>query len=315
MMKTKQILWLILAVLSLAATGCPVSVNDTLGDDGGDDGPGTEPECAKTDLSTVRFFHAAGGTPVTRPEFGPSSTRPLQIVRPDLLDADGEPTLVTTMNPGRASIVQLCGNKMLMLGARLAGADANRVTTMVTLIPDANPSAFNVGTTIILAGISDALMDDGVTPENPASVANPLRFIVVPDTFDATPQTQIRVVHASRKTPIRVDIEVNPDSMGAEFMMIDRYAVTGVTATKGTTDAAPGTVPVAFLEGTMTKASFTISPRIPVDAKVLAIHFDTEVYDPDNEDPAARMPAPTARLFVTGDDPLLGSVAGGGVQF
>jgi len=309
MMKTNHIQWLALAVLLLLTAGCPVDVNTTK-PDGGDDGG--DPECPKTELATVRFFHGAGGTPVTRPEFGPATTRNLNVVRMDPAD---ELVTVTSLIAGRASVVQLCGNKTLTLGARLAGAKADRATMQIMLTPDADSAALDVGTTIVLAGIADALEADGVTPENPASVANPLRFITVPDTFSTGAETQIQVVHASRKTPTPVDVEVNPDSAGADLLALARYEVSAVQPTKGTADTAPVAVPVTFLEGTTARASFTIAPRMPTSAKGLAIHFDTEVFDPDHPDPAKRSPAPTARLFLTGDDPLLGLVAGGGITF
>ncbi len=111
-------------------------------------------------------------------------------------------------------------------------------------------------------------------------------------------------------------MEVDPDRAGAELLGLTRYgAPLAPTATKGTPDTAPSAVTVAFLEGTATRASFSISPRIPAGAKALAIHFDTEIFDPKNPDPAARNPPPVARLFLTGNDPLLGFVAGGGVTF
>jgi hypothetical protein len=307
MMKMKHILWPALVVLLLLTAGCPVDINDAMG--GGDDDP-TEPECPKAMLATVRFFHAAGGTPVTRPPFGPATTRSLTVVRADL---EKTPT-VTSLAPGRASVVQLCGDKDLMLGVRLAGAEDDRVMKTVRLVPDANSAALDVARTIVLAGIADALKEDG-TPENPASVANQLRIIEVPDMFSTGSETQIQVVHASRLTPDPIDVEVNPDVMGPEIMGLARYAVSGVVTTKGTPDTAPAVVPVNFLMGTSSKASFMISPRIPASAKALAIHYDTEVYDPDNPDPTKRSPAPKAQLFLTGDDPLLGLVAGGGITF
>lgn len=308
MLKTKLIPWLAPLAMLLCAAGCPVDVNEG---DGGDDDGSTTPECMSKDLATVRFFHGAGGTPVTRKP-GVTSTRNLNIVRTDMGGAS--PPTVTSIAAGRATIVQLCGNKELVLGARLVGAKQDRTTLTITLTPDADPSKFQVGTTIVLAGISDDVTEAG-TGENPASTADPLRFIVVPDTFSDGSETQIQVVHASRLTPSPVDVEANPDSAGVEFTALDRYAATNVALTKGSTDMAPATVPVKFLEGTTARASFTISPRIPAGAKAVAIHFDTEVYDPDNPDPAKRSPAPTPRLFVTGNDPLLGLVAGGGVTF
>jgi hypothetical protein len=309
MMKTNHIQWLALAVLLLLTAGCPVDVN-TAKPDGGDDGG--DPECPKTELATVRFFHAAGGTPVTRPEFGPATTRNLNVVRMDSAD---ELVVVTSLVAGRASIVQLCGNKMLTLGARLSGADEDRATMMIMLTPDADASLFDVGTTIVLAGIADALKEDGVTPENPASVGNALQFITVKDTFSTGAETQMQVVHASRQTPTPIDVELNPDSTGPDVPGLVRYAFSGVQPTKGTADTAPSAVPVTFLQAAVAKASFTIAPRMPAGAKGLAIHFDTEVFDPDHPDPTKRSPAPKPQLFLTGDDPLLGLVAGGGITF
>jgi hypothetical protein len=72
---------------------------------------------------------------------------------------------------------------------------------------------------------------------------------------------------------------------------------------------------VNFLMGTTAKVSFSIAPRLPAFAKAVAVLFDTEVFDPDNPDPTKRSPTPKAQLFVTGDDPLLGLVAGGGITF
>jgi hypothetical protein len=310
MFKTTYLRWLAVLGLLLLTAGCPVDVNE--GDGGDDDGPGT-PECMASELATVRFMHAAGGTPVTRRP-GVTSTRNLNVTRPDPRDATRRVT-VTSLIAGRASVVQLCGNKEVNFGARLAGASADRVTQMVMLTADADPARFDVGVTIVLAGISDALKMDG-TPENPRSVDNPLQFIVVPDTFATGAQTEIQVVHASRITPTTVDVEANPDNPGPEIQGLDRYAVSGIVATKGTADTMPSAVPVRFLDpGTTTaRASFTIAPRMPVGAKGLAIHFDTEIFDPDHPDGMVS-PPPIARLFLTGDDPLLGSVAGGGIQF
>lgn len=306
MMNKRTLCWLILAITPLVTAGCSVDVNE--GTDGDGDDP-TPPECADSMLSTVRFVHAAGGTPVTRKP-GVTSTRNLNIFRADRPDSPP----IASLAVGRAALVQICGNKPIMLGARLAGASANRVTMMTMLTPDTDPKLFDAGVTIVLAGISDALKPDG-TPENPKSVADPLRFIVIPDEFSAGTETQIQVVHASRRTPAIVDVEANPDRMGVEITALARYAVSAPQETRGSTHGMPSAVPVTFLEGTTTRASFSIAPRLPTSAKALAIHFDTEVFDPDNPDPTMVSPAPVPRLFVTGDDPLLGFVAGGGITF
>jgi len=304
MMKTKRITWLAPLVMLLFTAGCPVDINE--GEGGGDDGP-SEEECPTAELATVRIFHGAGGTPVTRLPFVDPSTRNLTVVRPDLDPED--PPVVASLVAGRAATVQICGNKEVTLGARLLGAAKDRATLKITLTPDADPAKLDVGTTIILAGISD---EDG---ENPASAANPLRFIVVPDTFSATAEAQIQVVHISRLTPTPIDVEVNPDNPGADITGLERYPTPTpampipIAQTKGSPDNAAVAVPVAFLQGTSTKKSFSIA-RVPTGAKVLAIHYDNEVYDPTSPDP---VPAPTARLFLTGDDPLLGRSANGGV--
>jgi hypothetical protein len=96
-----------------------------------------------------------------------------------------------------------------------------------------------------------------------------------------------------------------------------RYTASTIFGTKGSTDVAPAAVTVAFEDpaAMAAKTSFSIAPRIPTGAKTLAILFDTEVFDPKNPDPTKVSPAPVPRLFVTGDDPLFGQVAGGGVQF
>ena len=291
MLKTMHLQWLAGLAVLLFAAGCPVDVNDGT-DDGGPDP--TANECMPNELATVRFMHAAGGTPVTRRP-GVTSTRNLNVTRPDPKDP-AKTLTVTSLAAGRA------------------GASADRATHMITLTPDADSSLFDVGVTLVLAGISDALKMDG-TPENPKSVADPLRFIEVRDTFGTGSETQLQVVHASRKTPPLVDVEANPDRSGVEINQLMRYTVSPVVATKGTPDTAPASVPVVFLENGTTRSTHTIAPRMPAGAKGLAILFDTEVFDPDNPDPAGQNPAPTARLFLTGDDPLLGSVAGGGVQF
>jgi hypothetical protein len=317
MTKTTHFQWLAAVAVLLLAAGCPVDINEGMG--GGDDGGGTA-ECMASELATVRFMHAAGGTPVTRRP-GVTSTRNLNVTRPDPEDP-AETLTVTSLAAGRASIVQLCGNRPLMFGARLAGAAEDRVTVPapITLTPDADPTRFDVGTTIILAGISDALKEDGVTPENPKSAADPLRFIVVLDMFGTGPGAELQVVHASRRTPAIVDVEANPESAGPDIEDLDRYAVSMPVPTRGTPDTAPVAVSIQFLDPgttTMPRASFSISPRMPAGAKGLAIHFDTEVFDPDHPsmDPAMQNPAPVPRLFLTGDDPLLGSVAGGGITF
>jgi hypothetical protein len=309
MMTTRHFLWLALAAMLLCTTGCPVDVNE--GDGDGGDGM-TDPECPPEELATVRFFHAAGGTPVTRPQFGPATTRNLNVVR-----ADKDNAVVTSLVAGRASLVQLCGNRDLMLNMRLAGAEANRLeqSLLLRLTPDADPAAFDASRTIVLAGIADALKADG-SPENPASVTNPLRFIEVMDTFNVNAETQIQVVHASRKVASPVNADVNPDVPGVDVLALNRYSASEVKGTKGSADTAPATVSVVFEDpATSAKTSFTISPRIPNGAKALVILFDTEVYDPANPDPTKVSPAPTPRLFLTGDDPLLGRVAGGGIQF
>jgi hypothetical protein len=309
MIKTKYILWLALAALPVFTAGCPVDVNEGTPPDGGGTGGA---ECPPAERNTVRIFHGAGGTPVTRPEFGPATTRNLTVVRPD---APGGSATVASLAAGRAALVQFCAGKPINLVARLAGSMAARAMTTIMLPPPpANASPLDAAMTLVLAGISDALKPDG-TPENPASVANPLRFIVVPDTFGTGPETQIQVVHASRKTPTPVDVELNPESAGPDVAGLARYEVSMVNPTRGTPDTDPSAVPVAFLEGTTARASFTISPRIPAGAKALVIHFDTEIFDPNRPASEGPTPAPVARIFVTGDDPLLGGVAGGGVQF
>ena len=309
MMTTRHFLWLALAAMLLCTTGCPVDVNEGDGP-GDDDGPVT-PECPTAELATVRFFHAAGGTPVTRPDFGPATTRNLNVVR---VDKDAE--VVTSLAAGRASLVRLCSGKDLVLNMRLAGAKEDRLAQSLTLrlTPDANPAAFDAGRTIVLAGIADTVVSG--TPENPASAANPLHFIDVPDTFSAEGgTTQMQVVHASRKVGTPVSVEVNPDAALAEIATLDRYMTSAVVVSKGSTDAAPAAVPVVFTDAAMAKTSFSIAPRLPTGAKALAILFDTEVFDPDNPDPTKVNPPTTPRLFVTGDDPILGKAVGGGIQF
>jgi hypothetical protein len=150
MLKTTHWQWLGALALLLLAAGCPVDINEGMG--GGDDGGGGA-ECESKDLATVRFMHAAGGTPVTRKP-GVTSTRNLNVTRPDPEDPDARLT-VTSLAAGRASVVQLCGNRPLMLNARLAGASADRMAQPleITLMPDTDPSKFDVGTTIILASI------------------------------------------------------------------------------------------------------------------------------------------------------------------
>lgn len=309
MIKTKYILWLALAALPVFTAGCPVDVNEGTPPDGGGTGGG---ECPAAERNTVRIFHGAGGTPVTRPEFGPSTTRNLTVVRPD---APGGSATVASLIAGRAALVQFCAGKPINLVARLAGSTAARAMTTIMLpAPPANASPLDAAMTVVLAGISDALKADGM-PENPASVADPLRFIVVPDTFGTGPETQIQIVHASRKTPTPIDVELNPGTAGAEVAGLARYEFSTVNPTLGSPDSDPDPVPVAFVEGGTARASFTISPRIPAGAKALVIHFDTEIYDPNRPASEGPVPAPAARIFVTGDDPLLGGVAGGGVQF
>ena len=153
--KTKLVSWLAPLVVLLCTVGCSVNINAGGEDD--DDGPATA-ECPTAELATVRIFHAAGGTPITRPQFGPATTRNLNVVRPDR-DPD-DPPVVASIAAGRAAIVQICGNKQVTLGARLVGAKKDRATLMITLTPDADPSKFDVGTTIVLAGISDDVKPD-----------------------------------------------------------------------------------------------------------------------------------------------------------
>jgi hypothetical protein len=309
MIKTKINLWLALAALVVFTAGCPVDVNEGTPPDGGGTGGG---ECPAAERNTVRVFHAAGGTPVTRPEFGPATTRNLTVVRPD---APGGSATVASLVAGRATLVQFCSGKEINLVARLAGSTTARAMATIMLPPPrADASPLDAAMTLVLVGISDALKADG-TPENPASATDPLRFVEVPDTFSAGPETQIQVVHASRKTPTPIDVELNPESAGPDVAGLVRYELSMVNPTRGTPDTAPAAVPVAFLEGATTRASFSIAPRIPAGAKALVIHFDTEVFDPDRPASEGPTPAPVARIFVTGDDPLLGGVAGGGVQF
>jgi hypothetical protein len=317
MRKTTYLQWLAGVAVLLLTAGCPVDINEG---EGGDDDAPTTPECPTQDRVTVRFVHMAGGTPVTRKP-GVTSTRNLNVTRPDPADA-AKTVTVTGLAPGRASLVRLCGNRMFTLGARLAGASKDRVTTTITLPPATpNSSELDAVMTIILAGISDALkMENGAeVPENPDSVANPLRFIVVPDTFDTGNVTQLQVVHASRKTApmmgATVDVEVNPDKTGAEVSALARYAFSVPETTRGTADTSPSAVPVVFTQGGTELVKFSIAPRMPIGAKGLAILFDIEVFDPDNPDQTKVRPPVETKLFLTGDDPLLGAVAGGGVQF
>ena len=69
-------------------------------------------------------------------------------------------------------------------------------------------------------------------------------------------------------------------------------------------------VTVAFKEGDAARVSFAIEPRFPKDAKLIALVFDTLAPDPEDPDKV-----PLAKLFLTGDDPLVGAVSGGGVLF
>src|SRR5688500_615119 len=123
MMNKRSLLWLILAITPLFTAGCPVDVNE--GTIGEDDDP-EPPECEATELSTVRIVHAAGGTPVTRRP-GVTTTRNLNVFRADLPDSPP----IASLAAGRAALVQICGNKPIVLGARLAGASANRQMQML----------------------------------------------------------------------------------------------------------------------------------------------------------------------------------------
>jgi hypothetical protein len=312
MIKTKSILWLAVAALPVFTAGCPVDVNEGTPPDGGGTGGA---ECPATERNTVRIFHGAGGTPVTRPEFGPATTRNLTIVRPD---APGGPATVASLVAGRAALVQFCSGKQINLIARLAGSmDARAMTSIMLPPPPAMASPLDAAMTLVLAGISDALKPDG-TPENPASMTDPLRFIEVPDMFSTGTDTEVQVVHASRRTPTPIDVDPNPAtpaSEGPDITGLARYEASNVVGTRGSPDTDPSPVSVTFTEGGATRASFSIAPRIPAGAKALLILFDTEIFDPNRPASEPPVPAPVARLFVTGDDPLLGGVAGGGVQF
>jgi hypothetical protein len=311
---SKRGLWLAAAVASVLSAGCPVDINDPLVED-----PPSTPECPAAERTAVRFFHAAGGTKVIRPEFGPAVNRSLTVTRPDFLvpsAADPSvmvPQTVITLAPGRGQVVRVCANKAMTYDLKLQGAGAPRVTGTFTFpaMPAATP-------TVVFAGIADVLNEDG-TPENPASVDDPLRFILVTPAFAASQAGELVVVHASpRLGPIvaRTASKEMP-AVVSESPAIEPYTASEPFAIRGSGDGVssadtPVAVDVTAVEGEAVKGKFTITPRFPAGAKAIAIVFDRIVFDPDAPE-GTSIPADQTRLFLTGDDPLLGSVVGGGI--
>jgi hypothetical protein len=321
---SKRGLWLAVALTSALSAGCPVDINDPIIDD-----PPPEPECPPEQRTSVRFFNAAAGIKVIRPEFGPAVNRSLTITRPDfLVPSAADPTVmvpqtVVTLAPGRGQVVNVCGNKELTYDLKLQGAPA-RVTQKFTFVPNATRT--NDSPTVIFAGIADVLLEGADTPdtaddvpENPASVADPLRFILVEPNFADNDAGEAIVVHASPRLGPVVAKTASKDMtpVTSESAALDPYTVSAPIAVRGSGDGitsaeTPVAVDVQAFEGETSRGRFSITPRFPSGAKAILILFDRIVFDPDA--PAGTtIPPDQTRLFVTGDDPLLGSVVGGGI--
>jgi hypothetical protein len=293
--KAKNSLWMALAAsLLLFATGCPVDVNEA--DPGGDDNP-DPPECADDQIVQVRLFHAAAGTRVVRPDFLPPSTPNLNFYRPDPDDPTATVQLAT-LAVGRAAYSFVCA-KATTFSVRLAGSATALATADVTLTAGEQY-------TIIAAGYVDA--------EAPGAAEDPIRLIALTEDFSAGNETQVSVVHASVKTPTPIDVDVNADGT-AEITGLARYSASPLTPVNGTSDLEPKSVTVTILNGLAGDSKFTITPRVPTGAKFFAIHYHVQVFDPLNPNEAGRNPKAVSRVFLTGDDPLLGLVPGGGVTF
>lgn len=291
--KARNPMWLALAAtLLLFATGCPVDVNEA--DPGGDDTP-DPPECADDQVVQVRVFHAAAGTRVSRPMFLDPSTPNLNFFRA----AEGiEEEQIASLANGSAAYAFLCA-KATTFSVQVAGAETALTTLDVALTAGEQY-------TIIAAGYVDA--------EAPGAAAEPIRLIALEENFSEGAGTEVSVVHASVVTPSPIDVDVN-GMAGAEITGLTRYSASALVPVNGTPDTEPASVPVAFLEADTVKTRFSITPRVPAMAKFFAIHYHVQVFDPENPNEAARSPAPVSRLFLTGDDPLLGLSRGGGVTF
>jgi hypothetical protein len=327
---SKRGLWLAVALTSALSAGCPVDINDPI-----IESPPAEPECPPEQRTSVRFFNAAAGIKVIRPMFGPAVNRSLVVTRPDFLvesPLTGElvPQVVVTLAPGRGQVVRVCGNKELTFDLKLtpgpAPVDAPpaRVTQKFTFVPDATRT--NDSPTVIFAGIADVLLEGADTPEtaddvpeNPASVADPLRFILVEPTFAENDAGEAIVVHASpRLGPVVVKTaskDMTP--VTSESAAIDAYAVSAPIAVRGSGDGitsaeTPVAVDVQALEGETLRGRFSITPRFPAGAKAIVILHDRIVFDP-GAPAGTTIPPDQTRIFLTGDDPLLGSVVGGGI--
>jgi hypothetical protein len=315
---SKRGLWLAAAVVSMLSAGCPVDINDPI-----EEVTPPTAECPAAERTPVRFFHAAGGTKVIRPEFGPAVNRSLTVTRPDFLvpsAADPSvmvPQTVITLAPGRGQVVRVCAGKAMTYELKLQGAAAARATGTFTF-PASTEAMPIPSPTVVFAGIADVLNEDG-TPENPASVDDPLRLILVTPAFAPSQAGELVVVHASpRLGPIvaRTASKETP-AVTSESTVIEPYTASAPIAIRGSGDGisstdTPVAVDVSAVEGEVVKGKFGITPRFPAGAKAIAIVFDRIIFDPDAPE-GTSIPADQTRLFLTGDDPLLGSVVGGGI--
>jgi hypothetical protein len=298
--KAKNSLWMaLLASLLLFATGCPVDVNEA--DPGGDDTPPPPPECADDQVVQVRLFHAAAGTRVLRPDFLPESTPNLNFFRTAAATSEApavEDEQLATLANGRAAYAFVCA-KATTFTVRVAGTEPALATVDIALVAGEQY-------TIIAAGYVDA--------EAPGAAADPIRLIALPEDFSAGGETQVSVVHASVKSPDPIDVDLTGDTT-PEIVGLARYSASALTSVTGSSDAEPTAVAVNILNGLAGDSKFRIIPRVPAGAKFFAIHYHVQVFDPLNPSEAGRNPKAVSRLFLTGDDPLLGLVPGGGVTF
>jgi len=270
--------------LLLFAAGCPVDVNP--GDPPGDDDPTPPPECDAATTARVRIFHGAPGTPVEKLPGKPERTPNLQVFRADKMAP------LASLAFGKAAVVSICPGTY-DLAAQLDNDDEARATAAAVTI------AAGEKITLVAAGF--------VAPE---TGQDGLHVIVQHEPFPAEPDgtSRLVLVNAAPDLPT-VAVELSAEHQGAEAPSLARYDGTPALEVAG--DKA---LPIDLLDGETVMARFGIEPRFPAGANLYGIVFDRTQLTPEEEAMMPR-PKPKAKLFLTGDDPLIGNVAGGGITF
>jgi len=288
-LKSKNLAWLAPAAMLLFTAGCPVDANEEKAPDADENGP--PPECMAADAARIRILQAAKGLGTLMRPGRPDVTQTLSLTRAN--PADPESPLVLSNNGfGATANASVCpGMKTIIASTQVLDGE---------MIKDGELGKVDID---IAAKERITLVVTGFVA--PAAGQDSVKFVVIRESklpAREAGKSNLIVANAIPDSPT-VAVDFNP-AAGAEIAALARYGVSDVVAVETPEKA----VTVKVLEGDAAKVSFSISPRFPAGANLIAVLYDTLAIPMNGT-------KPSSKLFLTGDDPLIGNAPGSGIIF